>query len=220
MHVRFCLDMWGVVIGLGVAMALQPLPVLAVVLLLSAERGLRKAWAFLFGELLVVFLIAAATVAVHSQTTRESASGPASWVTLAAGLALIAAGAIWALRLRRGVEPPRPGWMAKLDRMEPWPAFLLGVFIPTYAIAVAAGAHIVGVHPGKAEAVAAVVVFVLIGTSTVYMPVLLAQFVPERSDPARARLRAWLERRWASVGCALLLLVGAALLAKGLVALA
>ncbi|HKD34188.1 MAG TPA: GAP family protein [Gaiellaceae bacterium] len=212
--------MWGIVIGLGVAMALQPLPVLAVVLLLSAESGLSKARAFLFGELLVVFVIAAATVAVHSGTSRESASRPASWVTLAAGLALLAAGAIWTRRLRRGVEPPQPSWMARLDRMEPWPAFLLGTFIPTYAIAVAAGAHIVGVHPGKAEAIAAVVVFVFIGTSTVYTPVLLAQFVPERSGPMRARLRAWLERRWASVGCALLLLVGAALLAKGLVALA
>jgi len=208
------------VIGLGVAMALQPLPVLGVVLLLSAESGLSKARAFLFGELLVVFVIAAATVAVHSGTSRESASRPASWVMVAAGLALLAAGAIWARRLRRGVEPPQPSWMVRLDRMEPWPAFLLGTFIPTYAIAVAAGAHIVGVHPGKAEAIAAVVVFVFIGTSTVYTPVLLAQFVPERSGPMRARLRAWLERRWASVGCALLLLVGAALLAKGLVALA
>lgn len=211
--------MWGIVIGLGLAMALQPLPVLAVVLLLSAERGLPKAWAFLFGELLVVFLIAAATVAVHAGTTRESASGPASWVTLAVGVALLGASAIWARRLRRGVERPQPSWMAKLDRMEPWPAFLLGLFIPTYAIAIAAGAHIVGVHPGRAEAVAAVVVFVLIGTSTVCTPVLLAQFLPERSGPVRARMRDWLERRWASVGCALLLVVGAALLAKGLVAL-
>jgi hypothetical protein len=145
----------GIVIGLGLAMAFQPLPVLAVVLLLSAERGLRNAWAFLIGELLIVFLIAAATVAIYSGTTRESASRPASWVTLAAGLVLLVAGAVWALRLWRGVEPSRPGWMAKLDRMALWAAFLLGVFIPTYAIAIAAGAHIVGVHPGKAEAVAA-----------------------------------------------------------------
>jgi len=220
MCVRFCLDMWGIVIGLGLAMAFQPLPVLAVVVLLSAERGLRNAWAFLIGELLIVFLIAAATVAIYSGTTRESASRPASWVTLTAGLVLLVAGAVWALRLRRGVQPSRPGWMAKLDRMAPWPAFLLGVFIPTYAIAIAAGAHIVGVHPGKAEAVAAVVVFVAIGTSTVYTQVLLAQFLPGGSGPARARLRAWLERRWPYVGCALLLFVGGALLVKGLVALA
>ena len=64
-----------------------------------------------------------------------------------------------------------------------------------------------------------VVVFVLIGTSTIYTPVLLAQFVPERSGPARAQLRVWLERRWANVGSALLLLVGVALIVTGLLAL-
>ena len=206
-------------IGLGLAMALQPLPVLAVVLLLSAERGLAKAWAFLFGEFLVMFAIAAATIVLHGQTSRHSASGPASWVTLAAGPVLFGAGAVWALRLRQGIAPKRPAWMAKLDRMQPWPAFLLGMFLPTYLIAVAVGAHIVGIHPGTAEAVAGVIVFLVVGMSTVYTPVLLAQFLPERSEPVRARLRAWLERYWIGVAHALLLVVGALLLAKGLMAL-
>jgi cytochrome c biogenesis protein CcdA len=211
--------MWGVVIGLGIAMALQPLPVLAVVLLLSAERGLGKAWAFVGGELLVMAVIAAATIAVHGQTDEHSASRPASWVTIAAGLVLFAFGAILAWRLRHGLEPKRPGWMAKLDRMEPWPAFLLGLFLPTYVIAVAVGAHIVGVHPGRPEAIAAVLVFLVVGMSTAYTPVLLAQLVPERSGPARARSRNWLERSWNSVAAALLLVVGALLLSKGLIAL-
>jgi uncharacterized membrane protein len=109
--------------------------------------------------------------------------------------------------------------MAKLDRMQPWPAFLLGMFLPTYLIAVAVGAHIVGVHPATAEAVAGVLVFLVTGMSTVYTPVLLAQFLPERSEPVRARLRAWLERYWSGVAAALLLVVGALLLAKGLIAL-
>jgi cytochrome c biogenesis protein CcdA len=211
--------MWGVVIGLGIAMALQPLPVLAVILLLSAERGLGKAWAFVSGELLVMAVIAAATIAVHGQTDQHSASRPASWVTVVAGLVLFAFGAVLAWRLRHGLEPKRPGWMAKLDRMEPWPAFLLGLFLPTYVIAVAVGAHIVGVHPGRAEAIAAVLVFLVVGMSTAYTPVLLAQFVPERSGPARARLRSWLERSWNAVAAILLLVVGALLVSKGLIAL-
>src|SRR6266516_710889 len=126
--------MWGVVIGLGIAMALQPLPVLAVVLLISTEGGLRKGWAFSFGELLVLAVIALATIAVHGETTRHSASRAASWVTLAAGVVLFAGGAVLALRLRRGPEPKKPRWMAKLDRMQPWAAFLLGAFLQTYLI--------------------------------------------------------------------------------------
>jgi hypothetical protein len=211
--------MWGVVIGLGVAMALQPLPVLAVVLLLSTERGLGKGWAFIGGEFLVMAAIAVATIAVHGQTTRHSASRPASWVTLGAGLVLFAVGAVLAWRLRRGLEPKRPGWMAKLDRMEPWPAFLLGMFLPTYVIAVAVGAHVVGTDPSTATAVAAVLIFLVLGMSTAYTPVFLMQFSPERSGPARARLRNWLERYWNAVAAVLLLVVGALLAAKGVIAL-
>ena len=66
--------MWGVVIGLGVAMALQPLPPLATVVLLSVERGIRKAWAFFLGEFLVMFVIGAVTVALQVGTSRHSAS--------------------------------------------------------------------------------------------------------------------------------------------------
>ena len=211
--------MWGVVAGLGVAMALQPLPVLAVVLLLSAENGLRKAWAFVLGELLVMFGIAAATIALHGQGSHHETSRAASWVTLAAGLVLLGVGARWALRLRRGAELERPQWMARLDRMEPWPAFLLGMFLPTYLIAVAVGAHIVGTYPSTAVAVAGVLVFVLVGMSTAYTPVVLAQFLSDRSGPARARLRDWLERYWSSVAVILLLVVGSFLLGKGLLAL-
>jgi hypothetical protein len=211
--------MWGVVIGLGIAMALQPLPVLAVVLLLATDGGLAKGWAFVAGELLVMAALAAATIAVHGETTRHSASRPASWVTLIAGIVLVVVGAVLVLRLRHGLKPKRPAWMAKLDRMQPWPAFLLGTFLPTYVIAVAAGAHIVGTHPATAAAVAGVLVFLVVGMSTAYTPVLLTQFMPARSGPARARLRDWLEGYWYAVAAALLLVVGSLLVAKGLIAL-
>jgi hypothetical protein len=210
---------WGVMIGLGVAMALQPLPVLATVILLSVQRGIRKAWAFFLGELLVMLGIGAAAVAVQFGTSKESASRAASFVTLAAGLALLAAGAWFLLRTREGAAVKEPAWLAKLDQMEPWPAFLLGLILPTYVIAVAAGAHIAGVHPGTRAAVAGMVVFLVVGTSTVYTPILLAQVAPERSGPARARLRDRLVRDWPRIGAALLLLVGALLIVKAVVAL-
>lgn len=206
-------------IGLGVAMALQPLPVLATVVLLSAQRGVRKAWAFFLGEFVVMLAIGAAAVAVQFGTSRESASSAASWVTLAAGVVLLALGAWLILRARRGAEVKEPSWLARLDRMEPWPAFVLGLFLPTYVIAVAAGAHIAGTHPGTTAAVAGMLLFLVVGTSTVYVPILLAQVVPERSGPARARLRDWLVHDWRQVGAVLLLVVGALLIGKGAIAL-
>ena len=38
----------------------------------------------------------------------------------------------WLLaRSRRGASVKEPAWLARLDRMEPWPAFLLGLVLPT-----------------------------------------------------------------------------------------
>jgi cytochrome c biogenesis protein CcdA len=210
---------WGVLIGLGVAMALTPLCPLAVVVLLSLERGVRKAWAFFLGEFLVMFGIGAVTVALHVGTSRRSASRPASWVTLVAGVLLFLIGAWFAARVRRPADAREPSWMARLDHMEPWPAFLLGMFLPTYLIAIAAAAHIVGTHPGTTEAVAGMLVFLAVGTSTVYTPIVLAQVAPGRSEPVRARVRDWLVRNWRGVGAVLLLVVGAFLVAKAAVAL-
>jgi drug/metabolite transporter (DMT)-like permease len=211
--------MWGVVIGLGVAMALTPLCPLAVVVLLSLQKGARKAWAFFLGEFVVLAGIGVLTVFLHVGTSQQSASKPASIVTVVAGVAMLVIGALFVVRARRAGESKEPSFMARLDRMEPWPAFVLGVFLPTYLIAVAAGAHIVGTHPGTAAAIAGMLVFMAVGTSTSYVPIVLAQVAPERSGPARARLREALVQNWQLVGSALLLVVGVVLIAKGVVAL-
>jgi threonine/homoserine/homoserine lactone efflux protein len=210
---------WGVMIGLGVAMALQPLPPLAAVVLLSVERGIRKAWAFFLGEFVVMFGTGVVAVALEVGTARTGASRPASLVTLVAGVVLLLLGAWLIVRSRRAADAKEPSWMARLDHMEPWPAFLLGMFLPTYVIAVAAAAHIVGIHPGNAAAAGAMLVFLVVGTSTVYVPIVLAQVAPRRSGPARARLRDWLVRNWRVVGAVVLVIVGAFLIGKALVAL-
>jgi hypothetical protein len=210
---------WGVVIGLGIALALTPLCPLAVVVLLSLKNGARKAWAFFLGEFVVLAAIGVLTVFLHVGTSRSSASKPASIVTLVAGIVLLVMGAVLVVRARRSGGSKEPSFMARLDRMEPWPAFLLGVFLPTYVIAIAAGAHIVGTHPGTATAVAAVVVFLAIGTSTSYVPIVLAEIAPERSKPARMRLRDTLVHNWQLVGSVLLLVVGVLLIVKGAIAL-
>src|SRR5580765_3427730 len=199
-------------------MALTPLCPLAVLVLLSLHNGARKAWAFFLGEFVVLAAIGALTVLLHVGTSQQSASKPASIVTLIAGIVLIAFGASLVVRARRSGGAKEPSFMARLDRMEPWPVFVLGLFLPTYAIAVAAGAHIVGTHPGTATAVAGMVVFLIVGTSTSYVPIVLSEVAPERSAPAQARLRDVLVHNWQLVGSALLLLVGVMLTAKGAIA--
>ena len=211
--------MWEVVIGLAIAMALTPLCPLAVVVLLSLKRGRVKAWSFFAGEFVVLAAIGVLTVFVHVGTSQSSASKPASVVTLIAGLVMLIMGSRLVMSARRSGGSKEPSFMAKLDQMNPWPAFLLGFLVPTYVIAIAAGAHIVGAHPGTATAIAAVVVFLVIGTSTSWIPIMLAEVAPERSAPVRARLRDTLVRNWQLIGSSLLVVVGVLLIVKGVVAL-
>jgi Sap-like sulfolipid-1-addressing protein len=183
------------------------------------QGGLRKAWAFFLGEFLVLFAICAAAVFLQLGTSQKSAGTAASYVTLLAGVVLLGLGGWLITQARRGGEVKEPSWLAKADQMEPWPAFLLGLFLPTYMFAIAAGAHIVGTHPGTSTAIAAMLVFLVVGTSTVYTPIVLAQVVPERSGPARARMRNWLVANWHEIGAVLLVVVGVLLIVKGAVAL-
>jgi hypothetical protein len=212
--------MWGEIVGLGIAMALQPLPPLAAIVLLSVERGIVKAFTFFLGVFTAMFGFGAVAVALKLGASHESLTTRAAVVRLVAGVVLLFFGMRFILRSRSGKATAEPGWLGRLDRMDPWPAFLLGTFLPTYMLAVAVGAHIVEAQVSTPEAVAALLVFVGIGSSTVYVPILLAKIAPAQSGPVRERVRDWLVRNWVGVGGALLLLVGGYLVAKSAVDLA
>ncbi|MBS1839188.1 MAG: GAP family protein, partial [Actinobacteria bacterium] len=124
---------------LGATMALSPLAVLASVLLLTTERGTAKATAYAVGWVVAVGAIGAATVLAASQvhaTPGTTTSTVSAWLYVVLGVAL----AGWAIRRRvaerEGV--PEPTWMGRLDGMSPVVALGFGLFMPPYAIAVAA----------------------------------------------------------------------------------
>jgi hypothetical protein len=211
---------WGDIVGLGLAMALQPLPALASIVLLSVERGTLKASAFFLGVFTAMFLVGAAAVALKIGASHHSLGTRAAVLRLAAGAALLFFGTRFVLRSRSGTAAAEPGWLGRLDRMDPFPAFLLGTFLPTYLIAVAVGAHIVEAQISTSKAVVALLVFVTIGASTVYVPILLAKFAPAKSGPVRARVRDWLVSNWVGVAGTLLFLVGGFLVAQAAIVLA
>lgn len=204
---------------LSIAVAIEPLPVLAGVLFLTAERGRPKAIAFLVGWLLALGACATATIVVASQvsTPKGSTSSTVSAVLdLVLGLAL----AVWAFRQRpRGdaaTGSATPGWMARLDTMRPVVAFGLGVFLPPYVIAVAIGNDIVQQGAPTGRMVASVLIYATIASLGVLVPILITVVQPERSGAVLARWRAWLEVHWPVVLCWLLAVIAVYLIAKGL----
>src|SRR4051812_48161801 len=126
--------------------ALEPIPILGGVLLLTAKRGRPKAVAFMLGWALALSIIGVAIVLVGGQvsTPSGSTSSKASAVLdVVLGLALTAVALRTRAKARQRGESATPGWMKRLDTMSPIAAFLLGMLLPPYLIAAAVGNDIV-----------------------------------------------------------------------------
>jgi small neutral amino acid transporter SnatA (MarC family) len=179
--------------------AASPITLLATLIVLSSGRGRANgaafANAFVLGQA-VAFLIA---FFVGSAFT-EGAHGTApAYLELAAGLALLAV----ALRQRpphgppKADSPPRTDALfARLERVKPGIAFGLGLPLGVGAkrlaitILAAATVALAGLRP--AEQAGLSVLFVLVATLTVSIPVTVYLIVGERADNGIAQTRAWI----------------------------
>jgi hypothetical protein len=84
---------------------------------------------------------------------------------------------------------------------------------------IAAAGEIVAAGGSTDETVALVVLFVVLGSSTVAGVAALGTFAPSRSEAALTRLRAWLTVHSRMVITAILLFFGLSLTARGLTGL-
>ncbi len=120
---------------IGLAITLEPFPLTAFILVLSAEKGTRKGLAFILGWLAcLVIVIAAVLLATGGQPpgSRSAPSTAATAAKLALGVVLI----LVAERQRRRMGRPRrpPAWMARLDRLSLWAAAGLAAFLQPWAL--------------------------------------------------------------------------------------
>jgi len=202
---------------LGAAMALSPLAVLASLLLLTTERGTTKAvtyavgWVVAVGSIGVLTVAAASTVHASPGSTTSTVS---SWLYVLLGVVLVG----WAIRRRVAARDgaPEPTWMGRLDGMSPVVSLGFGLFMPPYAIAVAAVNSIVHGNAGgpAADVVVPVVTFTVVASLGVIVPVAFA-LLSSSSDAVIARGREWLLARWSTVLFWMLVVVGGYLVAKG-----
>jgi threonine/homoserine/homoserine lactone efflux protein len=124
----------------GLGIALEPFPLTAFILILSADKGTRKGLAFILGWLACLVVVIAAvllTTSGHPPKPQTAPSTAVLAIKLALGIVLI----LLAVRKRRRMGRPRkpPTWMASLDRLSLWSAAGLAVFLQPWTL-VAAGA--------------------------------------------------------------------------------
>jgi hypothetical protein len=194
-------------VGLGIT--LEPFPLTAFILVLSAEKGIWKGLAFILGWLACLVAVIAAVIVTtgnHPPRPQTVPSNAALAVKLAVGVVLI----LIAVRRRRRMGRPRnrPAWMARLDRLSLWGAAGLAVFLQPWTLVAAGAATVVQAKLATAGSYLALTGFCLLATSSFLYLELYAAFVPARAGPLLERMRKWLDSHQDQVLIAVFLLLG------------
>jgi len=194
---------------IGLAIALEPFPLSAFVLILGAERGPIKGLAFILGWLAcLVAVIAAVVLATGGNPPAEDTvpSNAALAVKIAAGLVLI----LLAWRQWRQMGRPRqpPAWMARLDRLSLPAAAGLAAFLQPWTLVAAGAATIVDASLSTAGDYLTLLFYCLLATSSYLYLELYTVFAPAAAGARLQQLRTWLDTHMDQVIVVIFLLLG------------
>jgi threonine/homoserine/homoserine lactone efflux protein len=194
---------------IGLAITLEPFPVTAFILILSAEQGTRKGLAFILGWLACLIVVIAAVVLVTGGNPPRPSTAPSTAalaVKLALGILLI----LFAVRQWRRMGRPRkpPTWMARLDRLSLWAAAGLAAFLQPWALVAAGAATVTQAKLSGAVDYLVLMLFVLLATASFLYLELYAAFAPAAAGARLEKLRTWLDTHRDQVIIILSLLLG------------
>jgi hypothetical protein len=215
-------------LALAVGIALSPIPIIAVVLMLTTPRARANGPAFVLGWLLGLGVVGAIVLAVAGPANASSSGAPATWVSwlkiiLGAGLLLIA------VRQFRGRphgedQAPMPKWMGAIENFKPAAALGTGALLAganpkNLILAVAGAAAIAQTGIAGAQQAIAYLVFAVIATIGVGAPVVIYFAMGERSQELLGKLKNWMGQHNAVIMSVLCLIIGAKLIGDAISAL-
>ena len=210
----------GDVLPLAVAVAVFPVPIIAVVLLLGSDRGRAKGSVFVLAWCVGLTAVGAIVLALADGAAASDDREPAAWVAvllLALGLLLFAAALKqWHGRPTAGQRTPTPPWMRAIDDFTIAKAggagFALSAVNPKNALLVIAAALEIGAAglPASAQ-ITVLLVFVVIASVGVLTPLALALALGHRSRVPLDAVRGWMADNNAVIMAVLFLVIGAKL---------
>ncbi len=209
----------GEVLPVAVAVAVSPVPVIAVILMLFTPKARTNSVAFLLGWLLGLTVVGSIVLIAGDVASDDSGESTVSGVVkLVFGLLfLVLAVRSWRSRPKAGEDPEMPGWMAAIENFGAGKsagiaALLSGLNPKNLALTVAGAATIAAAGLTTGEEIGAFAVFVAIGSVTVAAPVLVYLIMGERAQGGLNSLKEWLVANNNTVMAVLLVVLGAKLL--------
>jgi threonine/homoserine/homoserine lactone efflux protein len=157
-------------IVIGLAVALDPLPLTAFLVVLPSRRGVRKGAAYVFGWLVSL----AAVVTITVLATGNNPPKPSTAPSLAALAVKIVLGTVlvWIavrhIRARGRPKPPKkpPKWQEHVDSMSPWFALGLAPALQPWVLIGAGAATVVEAKLSSWQSFLALFVYCVLASST------------------------------------------------------
>ena len=182
---------------IGLAIALDPLPLTAFMVILPSKRGVRKGAAFVFGWLVSLAIVVTVTVLATGNNPPKPNTAP-SLASLAVRTA-IGTFLVWiAIRQRRRMGKPKPPkkppkWQEHVDNMSPWFAMALAPTLQPWGLIGAGAATVVEAKLSSWESYLALFGFCVLASASYLAMEIYAGFRPRQSEAFLARVRTWME---------------------------
>ncbi|NJI61292.1 MULTISPECIES: GAP family protein [Microbacterium] len=212
---------------LGVAVAISPLSIVAVILMATSGKGRTNGTAFILGCYAWGILFVGVLVLIGRAAGAEDPdSGPhitidVIEIVLGAGLLVLAL-----LQWRGRSSHETPKWMASLDGLTAWKAFFVGVLISgplspkDLPLLAAAGGRISQAVLPVEQVVAVVLIFGIFGISAVAIPWIISVVSPSKVEVRLSGMRNWLVTNHAVIMAVLFVILGFKLIGAGVADLA
>jgi threonine/homoserine/homoserine lactone efflux protein len=215
----------GELLPLAVAIAISVTTLITMVFMLLSPKAKSKTVSLLMGCVIgVAGAVGAFTVLADLlPTATSSGSSPAASVIkmVVGALLVILALRQWRERPTSGQQAELPKWMAGVDAMSPGKAFVLGLLLSAVVpknllIALSAGLIVGGAQISGGQAAVIIVLFTVVATSTVAVPVVAHLVASERMRGPFEELRQWLVENNVAIMVVVLLVIGIVLIGNGL----
>lgn len=218
----------GEVLPSAIGVAISPVPIITLILLLLTARARSNALAFLIGWIAglavvgAIVLLAADAAAAEAEDELSTASSVIE-VVIGAAFLLFAVWR-WKSRPKLGKEPETPKWMSSIDSLTPVMAFGLGVLLSgvrpkNFLLTLTASLTIAQAGLNSVESGTSLVAFIAIASAPVAIPALLYFALSARAEEILNRWKSWLTENIATVLIGASLVVGVALIPKGVAGL-
>ena len=182
---------------IGLAVALDPLPLTAFLVVLPSARGARKGAAYVFGWLVSLAIVVTLTVLATGNNPPKPATAPslaALAVKIVLGVVLVWI-AVRHIRARGRPKPPKkpPKWQAHVDSMSPWFALALAPTLQPWVLIGAGAATVVEAKLSSWESFLALGLYCLLASSSYLAMETYAVVRPAQSQALMVRCRTWVD---------------------------